>query len=117
MTDREAQIDTAVSMLSEAAWTGIPCPPVRDHRFIHPRIEPEIASRLSLDVEPDDPTVIESCMDVVAPALEITDSRYRDFRFTHVNRLADNTSAAVPFPRDVTTCDVAGLGVVAVRGV
>ena len=36
---------------------------------------------------------------------------------TDVDVVADNTSAAVPFPRDVTTCDVAGLGVVAVRGV
>lgn len=31
MTDREAQIDTAVMMLTEAAKTGIPCPPVRQH--------------------------------------------------------------------------------------
>lgn len=64
-------------------------------RFIHPRIEPEIAFRLSRDVEPDDLTAdIESCVDGVAPALEIIDSRYRDFRFTHVDVVADNTSAA-----------------------
>lgn len=157
-------------------------------QFIHPRIEPEIAFRLSRDVEPDDLTTdIESCVDGVAPALEIIDSRYRDFRFTHVDVVADNTSgagyvigtwhpvqditnravrllsgrtelvgstsailgapvralhalrgvcrnhriplragqivlagavtAAVPFTRGVTTCDVAGLGVVTVRGV
>ncbi|PTR22169.1 2-oxo-3-hexenedioate decarboxylase [Rhodococcus sp. OK519] len=65
------------------------------HRFIHPKIEPEIAYRLSQDVDLDDPTVdIESCVDAVAPAMEIIDSRYRDFRFTYTDVVADNTSAA-----------------------
>lgn len=65
------------------------------HRFIHPKIEPEIAYRLSRDVDLDDPTVdIESCVDAVAPAMEIIDSRYRDFRFTYTDVVADNTSAA-----------------------
>ncbi|MGW5383174.1 2-keto-4-pentenoate hydratase [Nocardia sp. NPDC003963] len=64
-------------------------------RFIHPRIEPEIAYRLGRDVDLDDPTVdIESCVDAVAPAMEIIDSRYRDFRFTYADVIADNTSAA-----------------------
>ncbi|MGO4203864.1 2-keto-4-pentenoate hydratase [Rhodococcus sp. TAF43] len=65
------------------------------HRFIHPKIEPEIAYRLARDVDVDDPTVdIESCVDAVAPAMEIIDSRYRDFRFTYTDVVADNTSAA-----------------------
>ncbi|MFC9787114.1 2-keto-4-pentenoate hydratase [Rhodococcus sp. NPDC127528] len=65
------------------------------HRFIHPKIEPEIAYRLSRDVDLDDPAVdIESCVDAVAPAMEIIDSRYRDFRFTYTDVVADNTSAA-----------------------
>ncbi|MBY6414387.1 4-oxalocrotonate decarboxylase [Rhodococcus sp. BP-252] len=65
------------------------------HRFIHPKIEPEVAYRLALDVDLDDPTVdVESCVDAVAPALEIIDSRYRDFRFTYTDVVADNTSAA-----------------------
>ncbi|MEV6139146.1 4-oxalocrotonate decarboxylase [Nocardia sp. NPDC051990] len=64
-------------------------------RFIHPKVEPEVAYRLSRDVDLDDPTVdIESCVDAVAPALEIIDSRYRDFRFTYTDVVADNTSAA-----------------------
>ncbi|TWP53848.1 4-oxalocrotonate decarboxylase [Lentzea tibetensis] len=61
-------------------------------RFIHPRVEPEIAYRLARDV--DGTTPIESCVDAVAPAVEIIDSRYRDFRFTHADVVADNTSAA-----------------------
>ncbi|HZC71659.1 MAG TPA: fumarylacetoacetate hydrolase family protein [Jatrophihabitans sp.] len=59
-------------------------------RFIHPRIEPEIAFRLGRDVDGD----IADCVDAVAPALEIIDSRYRDFRFSLADVIADNTSAA-----------------------
>lgn len=64
-------------------------------RFIHPKIEPEIAYRLARDVDLDDPTVdIEACVDAVAPAMEIIDSRFRDFRFSCTDVVADNTSAA-----------------------
>ncbi|MFG2502884.1 2-keto-4-pentenoate hydratase [Streptomyces sp. NPDC048441] len=64
-------------------------------RFIHPKVEPEVAYRLCRDVDLADPTTdIESCVDAVAPALEIIDSRYRDFRFTYSDVVADNTSAA-----------------------
>jgi 2-oxo-3-hexenedioate decarboxylase len=60
-------------------------------RFIHPRIEPEIAFRLGRDVAGNN---IADCVDAVAPALEIIDSRYRDFRFSLPDVIADNTSAA-----------------------
>ncbi|MFF9349724.1 2-keto-4-pentenoate hydratase [Streptomyces sp. NPDC014734] len=64
-------------------------------RFIHPKVEPEVAYRIRRDVDPDDPTTdIESCVDAMAPAVEIIDSRYRDFRFTYTDVVADNTSAA-----------------------
>jgi 2-oxo-3-hexenedioate decarboxylase len=64
-------------------------------RFIHPRIEPEVAFRLARDVDLDDPSVkIKSFVDAVAPGLEIIDSRYRDFRFSLPDVIADNTSAA-----------------------
>ncbi|MGW4759136.1 2-keto-4-pentenoate hydratase [Streptomyces chartreusis] len=64
-------------------------------QFIHPKVEPEIAYRLCRDVDPDDPaTDIESCVDGMAPAMEIIDSRYRDFRFTHTDVVADNASAS-----------------------
>ncbi|MDH6680863.1 2-oxo-3-hexenedioate decarboxylase [Rhodococcus sp. LBL1] len=64
-------------------------------RLIHPKIEPEVAYRLCRDVDLDDPAVdIVSCVDAVAPAMEIIDSRYRDFRFTYTDVVADNTSAA-----------------------
>jgi 2-oxo-3-hexenedioate decarboxylase len=64
-------------------------------RFIHPRVEPEIAYRLGRDVDPgasDDD--LAAAVDAVAPALEVIDSRYVDFRFTLADVVADNTSAA-----------------------
>ncbi|MBY4402999.1 2-keto-4-pentenoate hydratase [Rhodococcoides fascians] len=64
-------------------------------KFIHPKIEPEVAYRLACDVDFENPAIdIESCVDAVAPAMEIIDSRYRDFRFTYTDVVADNTSAA-----------------------
>ncbi|WP_051166339.1 2-keto-4-pentenoate hydratase [Amycolatopsis orientalis] len=53
-------------------------------RGVHPRVEPEVAFRLGPDAEPV----------AVAPALEIIDSRYRDFRFSLADVVADNTSAS-----------------------
>lgn len=64
-------------------------------RFIHPKIEPEVAYRVSADVPLDDPDVdILDYVDAVAPAMEIIDSRYKDFVFTFTDVIADNTSAA-----------------------
>lgn len=64
-------------------------------RFVHPRIEPEVAFRLAADVDLDDPDAdVVTCVDAAAPALEIIDSRYRDFRFSLPDVIADNTSAA-----------------------
>ncbi|MFB8003078.1 2-keto-4-pentenoate hydratase [Nocardia sp. NPDC056000] len=69
--------------------------PVELSRFIHPKIEPEVAYRLCRDIDIDEQLVdIESCVDAMAPALEIIDSRFRDFRFTYTDVVADNTSAA-----------------------
>jgi 2-oxo-3-hexenedioate decarboxylase len=64
-------------------------------RFIHPRVEPEIAYRLGRDFDPGAPDDdLTSAVDAVAPALEVIDSRYVDFRFTLADVVADNTSAA-----------------------
>ncbi|MFC0531758.1 2-keto-4-pentenoate hydratase [Phytohabitans kaempferiae] len=66
-----------------------------DFPLIHPRIEPEIAFRLDADVDPAAPAAdLTSAVGAVAPALEIIDSRYRDFSFTLEDVVADNTSAA-----------------------
>ncbi|MCE7004390.1 4-oxalocrotonate decarboxylase [Kibdelosporangium philippinense] len=52
--------------------------------YIHPRIEPEIAFLMGHG----------GTVQAVAPALEIIDSRYRDFTFALSDVVADNASAA-----------------------
>lgn len=62
---------------------------------IHPRVEPEIAFLLGEDVDPhDDDVDLLDAVTLVAPALEIIDSRYRNFSFTLEDVVADNTSAS-----------------------
>jgi 2-oxo-3-hexenedioate decarboxylase len=63
--------------------------------MVHPRVEPEVAFRVARDVDPVAPDAdLAEAVDAVAPALEIIDSRYRDFRFSLPDVIADNTSAA-----------------------
>ncbi|WP_404433814.1 fumarylacetoacetate hydrolase family protein [Microbacterium lacus] len=57
---------------------------------IHPRVEPEVAYLLGSDVDAHDGNAIAA----VAPAIEIIDSRYRNFQFDLGDVVADNTSAA-----------------------
>lgn len=59
---------------------------------IHPRVEPEIAYLLGPDG--DDERDLAVGITAVAPALEVIDSRYRDFRFSLDDVVADNASAA-----------------------
>jgi 2-oxo-3-hexenedioate decarboxylase len=64
-------------------------------RFIHPRVEPEVCFLTRRDI--DRPlTLIEAAqyLEAVAPALEIIDSRYQDFRFSLEDVVADNCSSA-----------------------
>ncbi|MEV0183205.1 fumarylacetoacetate hydrolase family protein [Streptomyces sp. NPDC050625] len=63
--------------------------------YIHPRAEPEVAFRLNRDVVPGtEAAAAWDLVDAVAPAVEVIDSRYRDFRFDLSDVIADNTSAA-----------------------
>jgi 2-oxo-3-hexenedioate decarboxylase len=64
-------------------------------RFIHPRAEPEIAFRLRHALAGQ--VTLEQArqaVDAVAPAIEIIDSRYRDFRFSLADVVADNSSSS-----------------------
>ncbi|MER3439571.1 MAG: 2-oxopent-4-enoate hydratase [Chloroflexota bacterium] len=70
-------------------------PNVERARFIHPRVEPEIAVHLAQPVGwPCDLMMIRSAIAAVYPALEIVDSRFRDYRFHPLENTADNSSAA-----------------------
>lgn len=64
-------------------------------KFIHPRAEPEIAFLLKKDLDKEIsleeiPDYIQSC----APAIEIIDSRYQNFKFSLEDVIADNCSSS-----------------------
>ena len=62
---------------------------------IRPRIEPELAFRLGRDLPGGaSPAEALAAIDAVAPAIEIVDSRYRDFQFCMTDVVADNASAS-----------------------
>jgi 2-oxo-3-hexenedioate decarboxylase len=68
--------------------------PVRLDRFIHPRVESEIAFLLARDIEP--PATVASVLaatEVVFGAVDVLDSRYESFQFTLSDVAADNASA------------------------
>ncbi len=88
-------------------------------RFIHPRVEPEVAFRLGSAVDLADPECdVHAAVSDVAPALEIIDSRYADFKFSLADVVADNTSAAAfvigpwrPYAETRASLGLADLGV------
>ncbi|WP_282124401.1 2-keto-4-pentenoate hydratase [Algibacter mikhailovii] len=64
-------------------------------KFIHPRAEPEIAFLLSNDITKEITiNEVESCIEGLAPAIEIIDSRYKNFKFTLEDVIADNCSSS-----------------------
>lgn len=68
---------------------------LRRSRFIHPRAEPELAVRLKAPlagaVSADEAW---GAVGEIAPAIEIIDSRYRDFKFSLPDVIADNASSS-----------------------
>ena len=68
---------------------------IRMGAYVHPRVEPEIAFLLKspLAGRVTAPAAL-AAVEAVAPALEIIDSRYRDFRFSLTDVVADNSSSS-----------------------
>jgi len=64
-------------------------------RFVHPRVEPEIAFILKKPLAGDvtGPEAL-AAVEAIAPALEIIDSRYRNFKFSLPEVIADNASSS-----------------------
>ena len=64
-------------------------------RYVHPRVEPEIAfllkRRLCGNVSHLEAV---AAVEAIAPAVEIIDSRYKDFRFSLSDVVADNSSSS-----------------------
>jgi len=68
---------------------------LKRNRFIHPRAEPEIAYLLRHTIEhPINIADVSDLLEGVAPAIEIIDSRYKNFKFSLEDVVADNCSSA-----------------------
>jgi 2-keto-4-pentenoate hydratase len=65
-------------------------------RLILPKVEAEIAFVLKRDITDPDPTIaqIMQAIDFAIPALEIVDSRIRDWNISIVDTIADNGAAS-----------------------
>ena len=64
-------------------------------RFIHPRIEPEIVYLIKKPLT-GRVTALQAmaCVEAVAPAMEVIDSRYENFQFSLEDVVADNSSSS-----------------------
>jgi len=87
-------------------------------KLIHPKVEPEIAFVLKRPLKGPGCHIatVLAATDFVIPAIEIIDSRYRDFKFDLKSVIADNTSAARFVvggrPRPVSEVDLRTVGIV-----
>jgi 2-oxo-3-hexenedioate decarboxylase len=72
-----------------------PGQPLELRSLVQARVEPEIAFLLERDLAGSGVTAVEvlNATRAVVPALEILDSRYRDYRFRLADVVADNASA------------------------
>jgi len=63
--------------------------------YVHPRIEPEIAFRLASPLRGE--VSLEeaiAAIEAIAPAMEVIDSRYENFKFSLEDVVADNSSSS-----------------------
>lgn len=86
-------------------------------KLCHPRVEPEVAFLLGRELRgPVSPAEALLCVEGVCAALEIIDSRYRDFKFTLPDVVADNASSSYfvlgQTVKDHASLDLGNLGMV-----
>jgi len=83
--------------------------------YVHPRVEPEVAFLVGRTLAGRvTPAQALAAVEAVAPALEIIDSRYEDFRFSLTDVVADNSSSSgfVVGPWRSPATDLDNLGLV-----
>ncbi len=84
-------------------------------RYVHPRVEPEIAFLLKAPLAGVvTPAQALSAVEAIAPAMELIDSRYENFKFSLVDVVADNSSSSgfVVGPWHRPDVDFSNLGMV-----
>ena len=88
--------------VDEVVWAGSPTrmrleegASLSRRRYVHPRIEPELAFLLKAPLT-GEVTAAEAMAAVgaIAPAMEIIDSRYQNFKFALPDVIADNSSSS-----------------------
>lgn len=83
--------------------------------YVHPRVEPEIAFLLKKPLAyPVTAAQALAAVEAVAPAIEIIDSRYRNFKFSLADVVADNCSSSgiVVGAWQNADCDLTNLGMI-----
>lgn len=84
-------------------------------KYVHPRVEPELGIRLKKPLA-GNVSMLEAinAIEAVAPAMEVIDSRYQDFKFSLSDVVADNSSSSGfvvgPWCEDVL--DLSNLGMI-----
>lgn len=84
-------------------------------KYVHPRVEPEIAFLLKKPLSGKvSMSEVMAAVEAVAPALEIIDSRYDNFKFSLEDVIADNCSSSgfTIGAWQSPTCDISNLGMV-----
>ena len=91
---------------------------IKTSELIHPKVEAEICIVTKTDLEGPGCTIaaVMAATDFVLPAVEVIDSRYRDFKFDLKSVIADNTSSSRFVvggrARNIAELDLRTLGVV-----
>ena len=88
---------------------------IRFDSYVHPRVEPEIAFVLKHPLSGNaTPASALAAVGGVAPALEIIDSRYQNFKFSWTDVVADNSSSSsfVVGPWSDPSVDFSNLGMI-----
>lgn len=83
--------------------------------YVHPRVEPEIAYLMKKPLSGEvSPLEALDAVEAVAPALEIIDSRYENFKFALGDVIADNSSSSGFVVGDwhASDTDVSNLGII-----
>jgi 2-oxo-3-hexenedioate decarboxylase len=124
LTSKAKMVQMGVDVPAFGLLIGDTCVPdggdIAMSQLIHPKVEAEIAfvtsRELSGDVSVDE---VLAATEFVLPAIEVIDSRFKDFKFDLQSVIADNTSAARYIvggsPRRPTGLDLRLLGVVMER--
>lgn len=74
--------------------------PISMRTLVQPRVEAEVAFELREDIDPDSEeeitlSAVRAAVDVAVPALEIVDSRIRDWDITFTDTVADSASSGL----------------------